>query len=136
MPNCFSKISQISGRDQTIKLADLGFATLENRVTEEMCGMPIYVAPEVRKGKVYDSRADMYSFGVIMWEMWFGKSPPDKLSSMGENEVTQHLEVERSFNTPPAKWIKLMTTCWHSNPCLRPTATKSKDLIETLSVTL
>ena len=89
------------------------------------------------EGKVYDSNLDMYSFGVMMLEMWFGKRAPGKLSSMSENEVTQHIDMDKlrskgSFNPPPIKWVTLMMYCCHSDSCFRPTATDGKTVIQRL----
>ena len=36
-------------------------------------GTPLYMAPEVREGKLHNEKADLYSFGTIMWELWYGE---------------------------------------------------------------
>ena len=121
-----------------IKLADLGLAKFENRITGTISGTPLYMAPEVHEGKVYDSKADIFSFGLMMWEMWFGERVPHELSSLRQDEVFRRIEKTKyrgegrgvTFNSPPAKWIELMVSCWDSEPCLRKTATECKDLIK------
>ena len=92
------------------------------------------MAPEVRQGEAYDSKADMYSFGLMMWEMWFGERAPRILSSLSKDRVSRRIEDKGNgyewCNTPPANWIELMASSWDSDPCLRRTAKESGNLIK------
>ena len=56
-----------------VKLADLGLAKQEVDITGTLCGTPLYMAPEVFKKMQYDQKADMFGFGMMMWELWYGK---------------------------------------------------------------
>ena len=56
-----------------VKLADLGLTTRMKDLTGTICGSPLYMAPEVYKGQLYSEKADMFSFGMIMWELWYGE---------------------------------------------------------------
>jgi len=47
------------------------------------CGTPIYMAPEVLNGLSYNEKADLWSIGIIMFEMLLGK-PPFEAKSMRE----------------------------------------------------
>ena len=133
---------QITKREQ-IKVADLGLASFKNRITGTMCGTILYMAPEVYERKSYDTKVDMYSFGLIVWEMWFGERVFSELkSSVAQIEFFRRIKDEnyrpktpRSDgrfipNPPPAQLTELMTSCWHSEPCQRRTATKCKDFIK------
>ena len=45
-----------------------------------MLGSPIYMAPEVLKGESYTTKADVWSLGVIMYEMLYGFCPYESKS--------------------------------------------------------
>ena len=66
-------------RDGTIKVADFGIAALENEVEEKPDGQAIgsihYIAPEQARGESPDARSDIYSLGVLMYEMLTGNVP-------------------------------------------------------------
>jgi serine/threonine-protein kinase ULK/ATG1 len=60
-----------------LKLADFGFARfLPNQMmAETLCGSPLYMAPEILGYKQYDVKADLWSVGVVLYEMSVGKPP-------------------------------------------------------------
>ncbi|MCR5088848.1 MAG: Stk1 family PASTA domain-containing Ser/Thr kinase [Oscillospiraceae bacterium] len=65
-------------RDGTIKVADFGIAALENELHEsngEAVGSIHYIAPEQARGEYPDPRSDIYSLGVVMYEMFTGRKP-------------------------------------------------------------
>ncbi len=66
-------------RDGTIKVADFGIAALESEVDEKPDGQAIgsihYIAPEQARGESPDARSDIYSLGVLMYEMLTGNVP-------------------------------------------------------------
>lgn len=63
--------------DSNIKIADFGFAkkVKEPNSLTTQCGTPGYVAPEILEGKSYDTRADMWSLGVIVFILLGGYPP-------------------------------------------------------------
>ena len=66
-------------RDGTAKLTDFGIASFaaaqETRVVQEAIGSVHYIWPEQAKGSKIDYRTDLYSLGVMMYEMLTGKLP-------------------------------------------------------------
>ena len=116
-------------------MADLGLATIKNQITGTYCGTPLYMAPEISpEQKIYDSKVDMYSFGLMMWEMWFGEIVPSKPFCRNQDEVTRQIEVKKQEREgrpypPPAKWIELMVSLWDYDPCVRKTAKESQKLM-------
>ena len=56
-----------------MKIADVGLAKAEIDITGTFAGTPIYMAPEVFHSQKYGTEADIYSLGLIMWEMWYGQ---------------------------------------------------------------
>lgn len=65
------------GAHVAVKIADFGFArALEPaRLAHTLCGSPLYMAPEVLSEQQYDSRSDLWSVGVMMFEMLVGHVP-------------------------------------------------------------
>ncbi len=69
-------------RDGTAKVADFGIAQLEetadtNESAEEALGSIHYISPEQARGEAVDARTDIYSLGVVMYEMLTGRLPFD-----------------------------------------------------------
>lgn len=44
-------------------------------MAQTMVGSPIYMAPEVLKNEIYNSKADIWSMGVVLYEILYGVCP-------------------------------------------------------------
>ena len=65
-------------KDGSIKVADFGIAHLQNETTmdsSETVGSIHYISPEQARGETVDARADLYSLGIVMYEMLTGQLP-------------------------------------------------------------
>ena len=72
------KPSNILIHKGVIKVADFGFCKRlhsANELTLSMVGSPIYMAPEILKGFPYSTKADIWSLGVLLFELLFGSCP-------------------------------------------------------------
>ena len=89
------------------------------------------MAPEVLRGKPYTKAADIYSFGIIMWEFKsgvpaFNDVPHDYNLSLSICKGLRPKIVEGT----EIIYARLMKRCWDSDPNKRPTA---DELVEILS---
>ncbi len=79
-------------KNGSVKVADFGIARVmskSNTLTKEALGSVHYISPEQAKGGRVDNRSDLYSLGVVMYEMMTGRPPYD-----GESPVAvaiQHI---------------------------------------------
>eukprot|EP00736_Rhodelphis_marinus_P007719 Rmarinus@m.19156 len=86
----------------TLKLADFGFARemQPDLMAATICGSPLYMAPEILNGQRYDEKADLWSVGVILYEMVTGKTP-----FRGDNVI----ELQNNIKTLPLTFPKTVT---------------------------
>ncbi|CAD8178069.1 unnamed protein product [Paramecium octaurelia] len=59
------------------KLADFGFATkvATNELLDQQVGTPLYMAPQLLENTAYSSKCDIWSLGIIAYEMIYGRQP-------------------------------------------------------------
>ncbi len=61
-----------------------------------MLGSPIYMAPEVLRGEIYTIKADIWSLGVVIYEMAFGYCPFQENSIAKLINALEHQELQIS----------------------------------------
>lgn len=84
----------------TLKVTDFGIAKAATSSTvtsgEKILGTPYYLSPEQARGDSVDTRSDLYSFGIVMYEMCAGVVP-----FVGDNLVTVVLKHVQEAPKPP-----------------------------------
>ncbi len=90
-------------KDGTIKVADFGIAALESaqeKKSDQTVGSVHYIAPEQARGEQPDPRSDIYSLGVVMYEMLTGKMPydGDTAEQVAMKHITGHPVPPQELN--------------------------------------
>ena len=87
-------------RDGSVKVTDFGIAQLasstQNTLTQEAIGSVHYISPEQAKGSHVDCRTDIYSAGVVLYEMLTGRLPFE-----GDTPVFVAIQHINSIPVPP-----------------------------------
>jgi serine/threonine protein kinase/CheY-like chemotaxis protein len=115
---------------EVVKVLDFGIAKLlddggtELTVEGSLVGTPAYMAPERLSSQPYDGRSDVYSVGILLYEMLCGQ-PPFKskdLMAVAMMQMTQEPRPARELNSsiPPAVEAVVMETL-SKDPGRRPT---------------
>ena len=105
------------------KLADFGFAKVINSYepnTPRRGSYP-WMAPEVMTSSNYGVKADVYSFGMLMYEIVVGKTPfgDYKSGSAIVRDVVKK-NARPTLPTPRLNIYELIESCWAKNPNERP----------------
>ena len=118
------------GKDNKVKLCDFGWAkelTLENRST--FCGTVEYMAPEIVGSENYDYSVDIWSLGILLYELLYGHSPFKASSTKNIilNIKTHELSLDDKNKKISSSCKDLITKLLNSNPQKR---LKIKDILE------
>ncbi|CAI5514261.1 unnamed protein product [Closterium sp. Naga37s-1] len=127
--------------NDVVKLCDFGVARLlPSKQAGQLCGEPTaksrpdmtaetgtyrWMAPEVMEHQPYDHRADIFSFGVTMWEVITGDLPYTGLTPLQAAIGV----LQRNLRPPlppglPSRISNLITRCWAADPAVRPDFTE------------
>jgi len=126
-----------------VKMFDFGFATsiapLLNQEYQgygpltETCGTRRYMAPEVALKLGYGKEVDVYSFGMLLWEICVLEKPFDSIQSVEEfHDLVVLCGKRPSLHSDPL-WTPslkhLMSRCWSTDPLDRPTMVEVKTML-------
>ncbi|XP_024970872.1 serine/threonine-protein kinase STY46-like isoform X3 [Cynara cardunculus var. scolymus] len=106
-----------------VKVSDFGVARVQNKssVMTAETGTYRWMAPEVIEHMPYNHKADVFSFGIVLWELLTQKLPYANLTPLQAaiGVVQKGLRPAIPKNTHP-EIVGLLERCWHQDPSLRP----------------
>ncbi|KAG6775187.1 hypothetical protein POTOM_018621 [Populus tomentosa] len=108
----------------TVKVCDFGLSRLKHNTflsSKSTAGTPEWMAPEVLRNEPSNEKCDIYSFGVILWELatlkspWSGMNPMQVVGAVGFQN--RRLEIPKEVDPLVAR---IICECWQTDPNLRP----------------
>ena len=103
----------------TLKITDFGFARYfdSDILIQTICGSPMYMAPEIMKNKKYDYKSDLWSIGIIFYEMLIGKTPfqAKNIYELIRKIENDKIKIPSKFNLSPG-CKNLLTSLLQKNP--------------------
>jgi len=124
-------------KDWKCSVADFGLTKIKDKaMLSTRCGSPAWSAPEVLRGEPYDEKADVFSYGIVLWEV-ITRSPPYR--GMNPMQVIGQVAYQRPSLRPPIPndcpvigLIDLTTRCWDDNPATRPTFPQALEAVKVM----
>ena len=117
--------------DGTLKLFDFGLAKIlppgpysETYHLTGHTGSLRYMSPEVARYLPYNLSADVYSFGILTWQLYSMSMPFETMSRSAHSQFVVYGGQRPTLNASwPASLQNFMTMCWQEVPYQRPTMT-------------
>ncbi|KAJ9462644.1 Serine/threonine-protein kinase pelle [Diplonema papillatum] len=107
-----------------VKITDFGLAREALSVQENYtaCGTPVYMSPEQFSGEQLTSKTDIYSFGIIAWEMLCTPNSPREVS--GIQQLCQEVQAGKAppMQLVPTDIAEQLLPCYKLDPRDRPAA--------------
>jgi len=110
----------LDGRGQVV-ITDFGLAGVVDQIhgAEVRSGTPAYMAPETLAGKEVSTRSDIYSLGLVLYEVFTGKRAfsPESMRAHGDRTLSRPSSVVRDLN-PVIE--RVILRCLETEPSARP----------------
>ena len=118
------------------KLADFGWTRIKGKVMTSKIGTYQWMAPEVIAGFKYTEKADVFSFGVILWELATRKPPYYGIdgTEVSRKVIKEDLRPKISEKECPKPFLELMNLCWDRNPENRPFFDEAIEKLESMKL--
>jgi len=109
-----------------VKICDFGLSRVVDRskLMTGNVGTVSWIPPEIFEKKQYNEKCDVYSFGIILWELYYRKVPFSEISAF---EIPLYvIDGKRPPLTKelPKGYSKLMKACWFGKSSRRPSFTQ------------
>ncbi|KAL7098555.1 hypothetical protein ACP275_09G024400 [Erythranthe tilingii] len=125
--------------DMCVKVADFGISCLESQCgsAKGFTGTYRWMAPEMIKEKHHTKKVDVYSFGLVLWELLTALIPFDDMTP----EQAAFAVCQKNARPPlpsscPTAFRNLINRCWSSNPDKRPQFDEIVGILERYSESL
>ncbi|RIB19458.1 kinase-like domain-containing protein [Gigaspora rosea] len=120
----------------SVYIGDLGISISVNKTSDKVSkgiyGALPYISPEVLQGKPFTKASDIYSFGMIMWEISSGKLV---FSDYKNNDSSLAIEIcfkelrPNILKGTATCYANLLKKCWDEDPEKRPSALEIHEII-------
>lgn len=109
-----------------VKVGDFGLSCLSAHSfwdKKNAKGSALWMAPEVLLGKALNDRLDVYSYGLVLWEIFMRKEPYGEYRTIQElrDAVCKNKRPQINTKVIPEVMATLIRNCWEQEPYLRPT---------------
>ena len=120
-----------------IKICDFGLSTVNSKLDrkkhkkEGRIGTPHWMAPEIMRSEIYDEYSDIYSYGMILWEMVMGEVPynglsvPQIIGSVGYDNLQVPLPKQGN-----SMILKILERCLDRERAKRPTFSQLVEILQ------